>query len=278
MTSKEGNNEEQGLVPSKKRKKESDDDDDESKEESDDEESDDGDSLDLMKQFPKADEKNAPQKYVPRKASGGDVLQVLDTYVLEGCLCMNKQEDAQSPSAFFYAKFPQDHGIVAGRLDNIPPKRFSDEEAPTFFTAVLSKAHVYYEMWNGIVHRSGDQPGVNFHGTIVNFGINVAVAGREDVTPHNPFYVDNVHTFYTTADQEDERKSGLEGLPEGYEPFPKGSLALTLFFADENKSYASGHDAPVPVTFWFCSDTKDEACIPSDILTEIKQLPPSRHI
>lgn len=226
--------------------------------------------------------KDGPTKFRLHRAAGGDVMQVMNEHNPEGCL--EVADDFQS--AVFYAKFPSDKGLVAGRLDNIPPKEL--DGPPTYFTAILSKAFIDYGDWSGAIHRDSDTPGVSFRGSCMSMGHQVAIAGHRDVSCEEPFYVDRIHCFFTNKDEEEPPQDD-ESVPAGFKPLPKDSLCVTLFFQDGSESYCSGSAAPVPVSFWFSplagdevsgsekqgADTKmPSACaIPNEIMADIKKLP-----
>jgi len=150
--------------------------------------------------------------FILMRVAADDVLQkVLESEVdLEGCLLV----DEQKKSANFYAKFPENKGLVAGRIDNIVPgpnskSRMLDERVPpTFFTALLSKALIDYGTWFGSVHRDQDTPGVNFKGRGFTMGRQVAKVGLEDVTPQNPFVVNGIFSVLV-AKGETEKNCGF---------------------------------------------------------------------
>lgn len=137
-----------------------------------------GEMLVPLKQFPK-EHKN----YVLHRAAGGDVLQVMEEHKIEGVL----EIDAEGKSAKFWVKFPNDKGVIAGRIDH---KGVIDGTPPTFFRAVASKAYIDYGMWQGPIYRDGDMPGARFFGTMMCMGTNVAVAGNEDFSATNPLHID----------------------------------------------------------------------------------------
>ena len=83
--------------------------------------------------------------------AGGDVLQNVQEHNVEGYLEVS--EDAKF--ANFYAKFPDDHGVVAGRIDYTGCRG----EAPSmYFHAIACRAHINYGIWQGVIHRDGDTP------------------------------------------------------------------------------------------------------------------------
>ena len=184
-------------------------------------------------------------------------------------------------SAAFYVKFPKNKGVMARRLDENPSP---DAHPPLYFKAVASKAFIDYGTFNGLIHRDGDMPGANFVGSTMAMGLHFAVAGNENVTAENPFYFDIIHSVVTLRDKNDEDDDDDEvpveqrNYQEGYEPLTKGCIAITFFFKEPDESYH--REVPPPLTLWFkpsqSDDTKMSSTkIPSDIMKEIKKLPPS---
>ena len=218
-------------------------------------------SFQTLAKFP-----DAGKRYNLRRVAGGDVLQNVQEHNVEGYLEVS--EDAKF--ANFYAKFPDDHGVVAGRIDYTGCRG----EAPSmYFHAIACRAHINYGIWQGVIHRDGDTPGVGFMGTIVEFGTNVAVAGSEHHTAKEPLIFNMVHAFHSMKDEPEPHESWKDQLPDGYQRLKSGAIGFTLFF-DDGSGHYNGRSAPIPATFWFESiDSKQKPKgIPKNVLKEIGQL------
>mmetsp|Transcript_11686 Transcript_11686/g.21604 ORF Transcript_11686/g.21604 Transcript_11686/m.21604 type:complete len:350 (-) Transcript_11686:48-1097(-) len=223
------------------------------------------DPLTPLKQFPK----EGPRTFILHRVAGDDVLQILMEHKAEGVL---EIDSSTGTSAKFWVKFPDEKGVVAGRIDYAG---LIDGRPPTYFTAVASKAYINYGIWQGCIHRDFDTPGANIYGgSMVTMGVNLAEAGNMDFSASNPLYIDTIHAVDLNEDE-----PLLPDPPDSeYTPMKAGCICVTLYIEDGKSSYRSGRDAPVPVCFWFRPQelpANSTVKIPDDIVEDIDKLPPS---
>ena len=226
-----------------------------------------------------------PRRYVLQRASGTDILSPILDHNIEGYLEINESDN--NMSAAFYVNFHDDKGAFAGRIDNkimdATTKKEEKQDKEYFFTAIASKLHIDYGIWNGTVVRSEGDYGVTFLGSKAMTGAHVAEVGSKDITPQKPYEFKEVQSVEVNIDIEDERigcsdEKIQEMNDEGYKPLCKGCLCFVFPFEI--------NDDGVPcLSLWFrptddeeqkkatTSSVVEKSSIPPDVLKGIQKLP-----